>query len=44
MMLAATNGQGALIIADLTSENGRIGDELKKILYSLAVKRADEKQ
>ena len=44
MMLAATNGQGALIIADLTSENGRIGDELKKILYSLAVKRAGEKQ
>jgi len=44
MMLAATNGQGALIIDDLTSENGRIGDELKKILYSLAVKRAGEKQ
>ncbi len=43
MMLAATNGQGALIVAALTSENGRIGDDLKKILYSLEVKRAGEK-
>ena len=44
MMLAATNGQGALILADLTSGSGRIGDDLKKILYSLEVKRVDEKQ
>ena len=44
MMLAATNGQGALIVAALTSENGRIGDDLKKILYSLEVTRVGEKQ